>query len=186
MNLILLFLLFSLILMVSFSHTKYPNNQLFFALWHCWHCFGSPDPLSEMFTVIVLGYLQQAHCSIHFLVLKNNKQTAKRIAAKSGNPVTVGVQSNHLSSSSNSPHLSVFLSSSLSVNVFTLLKLLSLHPHSLFPHTRRLSAQSVCSGCVWAHSCMCILWLWANGCMRAILYTVHVLWSSRGCTQTWT
>lgn len=116
----------------------------FFALWHSWHYFGSPDPLFQMFTVIVLGYLQQAHCSIHFLVQKNNKETAKRMAAKSGKTLTVTVESNHPSSSSNSPRLS--LSRSLSLGVFTSLALLSQPPS---PHGRGLSAQSVCSGCVW-------------------------------------
>lgn len=84
---------------------KWPN-VCFLALWHRWHRSGSADPLSEMFTVIVLGYLQQAHCPIHFLVQKNNKQTAKRIAAKSGKRLTVTVGSNHPGSSSNSPLLS--------------------------------------------------------------------------------
>lgn len=132
-------LISSLILFLSFI--KWPN-VCFFALWHCWHYFGSPDPLCEMFTVIVLGYLQQAHCSIHFLVQQNNKQTAKRMAAKSGKLLTVTVKSNHPSSSSNSPHLSHFLS----LGVFTSLTLLSQSP---FPHGRGLSVQSVCSGCVW-------------------------------------
>lgn len=53
--------------------------------------FGRADPLSQMFTVIVLGYLQPPHCSIHFSVQKNNKETAGRLAAESGETLTVNI-----------------------------------------------------------------------------------------------
>lgn len=53
--------------------------------------FACADPLSQMFTVIVLGYLQPPHCSIHFSVQKNNQKTAKRLAAESEEPLTVNI-----------------------------------------------------------------------------------------------
>lgn len=44
-----------------------------------------------MFTVIVLGYLQPPHCSIHFSVQKNNNETAERLAAESEETLTVNI-----------------------------------------------------------------------------------------------
>lgn len=142
-----------------------------------------------------LQLLFWAICSRHIAlyISRSWKTTNKRpneCAAKSGKTVTVTDESNHLSSSSNSPHLSLSLSLtvalSLSIDVFTSLTLLSLHPRSPFPHGRGLSAQSVCSGCVWPYACMCILWLWVSMCTWVTLYTLRVLWSSRGCRQMWT
>lgn len=163
--------------LLSYCFCLLSNGQtsvfFFFALWHCWHCFGSPDPLCEMFTVIVVGYLQQAHCPIHFLVQKNNKQTAKWMAAKSGKLLTVTVKSNHPSSSSNSPHLSRFLS----LGMFTSHTPLSQSPS---PHGRGLSAQSVCSGCVWpcvnVHCLIVSQWAHVGHtvCMLSVCYGPHV------------
>lgn len=96
--------------------------------------------------LLFLGYLRQAHCPIHFLVQRNNKQTAKRMAAKSVKLLTVTVMSNHPSSSSNSPP-----TLSLSLCVLTSLTPLSQPPS---PHGRALSAQSVCSGlCMTMREC---------------------------------
>lgn len=148
------------------SFIKWPN-VFFCSLTLLALDFGSPDPLFEMFTVIVLGYLQQAHCSIHFLVLKNNKQTAKRMTAKSGKTVTVTDEPNHLSSSSNSPHLSLSLSRSVH---------LSYPPISLPSVSLSMRQGSICS--------ICMFWLCVSICMHVhfvivsqwvhVGHTVHV------------
>lgn len=42
---------------------------------------------------------------------------------------------------------------------------------------QRLSAQSVCSGCVWTYACMCVSWLWARSHHRAsvpVCYGPHM------------
>lgn len=143
---------------------KWPN-VCFLALWHRWHRSGCADPLSEMFTVIVLGYLQQAHCPIHFLVQKNNKQTAKPMAAKSGKRLTVTVGSNHPGSSSNSLLLSPShlsdppISASFSTYLTNLCVLVCAWP---------------CNACAFCD------------CTWVVLYVVCVLLSSRGgrCTRT--
>lgn len=60
-------LLFILLFVSLLSNGQ--TSGVFFSLT----LFSSPDPLYVMLTVIVLGYLQQAHCSIHSLVQRNNK-----------------------------------------------------------------------------------------------------------------
>lgn len=148
----------------------------------------------SMFTVIVLDYLQRAHCSIHCMVLRNNnKQTAKWIAAKCGETVTAGA--NHLGSSSNSRRASV----RVSVSTRSPLLRCYLSPPSVSRPTRStrgLSAQSVGSARVWAHACVhcdcelmaasgpcCVLSVWcrphvapltAQHHLNIVHYTVNV------------
>lgn len=105
-------------------------------LWKSWPTFWD-----------VYSYCFWAICSRHvalyiFLSRKTTNKRPNEWQPNLGETLTVTVESNHPSSSSNSPHLSL----TLSLGVFTSLALLSQSP---FPHGRGLSAQSVCSGCVW-------------------------------------
>lgn len=78
-----------------------------------------------MFTVIVFGYLQQAHWPIHFLLLKNNnKQT---------NGLTNGSQIWEDSDLQTSLITSAALPISLSLCLAHSRTRLSRHPQSLFP-----------------------------------------------------
>lgn len=109
---------------------------------------GRPDPLFQMFTVIVMGYLQQAHCSIHFPVLENNKQTAKRMAAKSGKTETVIlITSAAAAAAPTVPSLSLFLS----ICVFWLCMSVCMHVHCE-------SAAACCFLCCGAHVAVHKLW----------------------------
>lgn len=132
-------------------------TSVFFALWPRWHCFSGTDPLFQMFTVIVFGYLQQAHWSMHFFCSwKKQQQTNKRPNEWQPNlgRQRLADESNHLSSTA---HLSLSAS-------------LTLVPDYLF--TLSLSfhvAATICS--------ICVFWLRLNICMYVRFVIVSALTS---------
>lgn len=152
-------------------------KRLFFALWHRWHNLAVLTHFLKLFTVIYSYGLSAAGTYI-FWSFKNNKQTAKRIAAKSVKTVTVTDESNHLSSSSNSLHLS------LSLCVFTS----PISPPSVSlstcPHVYLLNlcVLVVCAAyaCMHVRFCDCE----SAGACGSCCLLAPVLWSSRGRRQT--
>lgn len=122
-----------------------------------------------MFTVIVFGYLQQAHWSIHFFAPeKNNNKTTNGLT----NGSQIWEDSDLQMSLITSAALPISLSLPRSLSYPTISS-----PSVSLSTWQRLSAQSVCSGCVWTYACMCVSWLWARSYHRAsmpVCYGPHM------------
>lgn len=123
-----------------------------------------------MFTVIFL-WLSAAGTLVYtfFCSWKQQQQTNKRPNEWQPNlgRQRLADESNHLSST---PHLSLSLPRSLSYPTIS-------SPSVSLSTWQRLSAQSVCSGCVWTYACMCVSWLWARSYHRAsmpVCYGPHM------------
>lgn len=134
----------------------------FLDLWHRWKYFGSTDPLLKCLQLLCFGLSAAGTFGLYiFWDLKNNK-TAKRIAAKSGKTVTVTDESNHLSSSSNSPSLSLTGALYCSLSL-PLLFSLSQCVHPSYP---LISQPSVSLSTLQGSICsICVFWLCVSKCM---------------------